>query len=353
MRGLKIIVVFATVLQTAVSAAAVIGNVFPPPSPPPPVYTPLTYAPATQVTTVAAVASPSSPASPSGPCPAATPPPEPNVDLSAWAGNGAAVAAIEPTIITYLQAKNVQDLGFSMYQQQPKPVVAVTGPTTTSTDIHQAVVSNHTKYCSKQLSAESGSTGFVCQPQTGGTANDAQYLQMGDVSTYVLLESLVYTPAVMSAAQTVIQKLVNPLPDGKYKGGVQNSSTQDFAKRLADHATFSVALNSFNEMFGMRTPDTTLGVSGGAGNSKLSIMQNEASRRFEETDSTNFTAVLSNPSSPVTELGALKQLAAMKAFKLWMDYQRFRQGERIEALLATQLSKYIAVSNEQAALMQH
>ena len=60
-------------------------------------------------------------------------------------------------------------------------------------------------------------------------------------------------------------------------------------------------------------------------------MEQEATNRFENSD---WHTTIDNANQEVL----LKEMVKMEAFKIWMEYHKYKQNERIEALLATMIS---------------
>lgn len=266
-----------------------------------------------------------------------------NVGFQGFLSQGPAAAALETKIGDFLLTKSVQDFGYSIYQQGRNYGSGST-PESVSQTPALDFVSKHTNgYCSTNISAEVN--GLGCKQQNGVAAADAKYLEMGDINFSTIAEPLTYTPLTDLTAQNLIRNIVNPFPDPKYANyvtspGFKDDGTkkQEYATYMAGQAILGVALYSLNEIYGMRVPGTTLGAGAAAGGSSLmSLMQTQSTTRFEKPDFGNYLA------DPTTTDGmVLRELAAMEAFRLWMDYQRYMQSERIEALLAAGLAKMVS-----------
>ncbi len=109
---------------------------------------------------------------------------------------------------------------------------------------------------------------------------------------------------------------------------------------MGNQALLSVARYALDEMFGMRLSGNYLNNPGSGtanSNSIMQIMENEATRRFGDTNySGSSTSFLGSTST--TETDMIRDMAAMQAFQLWMEYQSYRQNERIAALLSAILA---------------
>lgn len=298
------------------------------------------------------------------PCCTPTPPNQPPYVTTVYTNSGSSVAKLRAKLTPALLSKSVYDFGYSMYKEgrtYPDGTVETVG------DPKQSLVNNHNLvYCTKQLTAES-----TCQASSSSSsAVDASYLQLGDIKFSLLANPTIYSKTLDLAAQKIIRNISNPLPDSRIRGIVTSDnyitsgdSRRTYAKALADNAALGVAFYSLNYMYGIRSSNVTLSAGGTipytlpstatvnsattGQYSVLSIMENEATKRFEGND-----AVFTNDlkSTNTTDLTMALHLAEMEAFNLWMDYQQFRQDERIEALLATSLAKLVlnAAANQEA-----
>lgn len=270
---------------------------------------------------------------------------------------GVTVAApLETNLSDYLLSKSVQDFGFSIYQQGLD--FSLDGATTTenvSSSPALDFVRNHKKsFCSTNISAET--QGLGCQP-FGSNINpaDSKYIELGDINFSTIADPTMYTPLVDIAAKNLIRNIINPFPDPQYLSDVMKPGFMDdgskkeaYAKYMASQAILGVALYSMNEIYGMRVQGTALGATSDAAKatSLMAMMQDQCTKRFEQSD---FAALLQAPGTD--QLAVLKEIAAMDAFELWMDFQRYQQTERIEALLAAALAKMTNDSYASAQLI--
>ena len=195
--------------------------------------------------------------------------------------------------------------------------------------------------------------------------DDGKYLELGDINFSVVLDPNKYSYMTDLTAQNLIRNIVSPFPDPKYKNyvnkpGFLDNGTQkeEYAKFMAGQALLGVALHSLNEMYAMRLPagipvpeSMKSKMSFELPPSMMDIMQTESSRRFEKPEFVNYLDGLVAGTEVTPEAKMLKEIAMMEAFRLWMDYQRFKQSERMESLLAASLSKYINSSYASDAMM--
>lgn len=274
-----------------------------------------------------------------------------------FAANGVIVQKLEANLNNYLMPKEVQQIGNSVYNEGEK---TASGQVRTSSTPQMEFVSRHISgYCSPNIDAEKN--GFTCTGQSGSLdAASAQFLEMGDIRTSVLLEPTIY-PANGSnegvlaiAAQNFIRNITMPFPSTMFANYISNPATfakntsqrKAYANYMANQALIGVARYAMDEMYGMRVPGTNLGVSGtDSSKSIMSVMETEASRRFTDPAYVTFLTAGSTD-----QIALLRELAAMQAFELWMNYQNYRQNERIASLLSAMLASNVnAVINQSNA----
>lgn len=268
-------------------------------------------------------------------------------DESEFGTSGSIASTLENSIDTFLMPFEVQQVGNSVYN-----VGINYGPSgqqnTTSTPQVDFVTQHASVYCSPNISVEK--TGFSCNGQAGNLNNDttsAQLLEMGDIRTSVLLEPTMYTQSIYYAAQNFIRNITMPFPVSTYANYISNpamfnkntSQMKNYANNMAAQALLGVARYAMDEMYGMRVNGSEMGLGNNqavASQSIMSMMQNEATRRFQDP---NYVTFITGQSTTANQL--LADMAAMHAFSLWMDYQSYRQNERIAALLAAILSNNV------------
>lgn len=110
-------------------------------------------------------------------------------------------------------------------------------------------------------------------------------------------------------------------PQAAIKSNLQN------AEAFTKESALSVAQYSWMNMYAMRQPTQTMPNSQ-TQVSLMDLMEAEATGRY--TDPTWYkNTALASPEA------VTRELLYMEAFRNWMLYEQYRQGERIEALLAT------------------
>ena len=110
------------------------------------------------------------------------------VSESEFAANGTIAQVLESTLDTYLMPLEVQQIGNSLYNVGQN--FGASGQAITSSTPQMDFVSKHIGgYCSPNISLEKQF--FTCNGQASNLSNDtvsAQFLEMGDIRTSVLLE---------------------------------------------------------------------------------------------------------------------------------------------------------------------
>ncbi len=260
---------------------------------------------------------------------AASPAPAPPFQNATQANSGVA-AALEGAITKFLNINELQSLGYSMYAE------GVSNPV-------QTQVQNHiTSYCSAQIPTEAQAFGCKVSGQNGEVLPQ----ELGDVKASVLLDSTTLTPDAATTAQVYIKTLLMANASSKYKDMISNTETfgkngnlqAQYAKFLGNVALLGLSVYSMENMYSMRSTGAALGATGGSSESMLSVMEKEASQRYMDPNYVkNF---IMDPNIDQTAL--LRDMAMMQSFSIWMQYQSYRQNERIEALLAAMASKAAA-----------
>ncbi len=274
--------------------------------------------------------------------------PSAQCDNSSFTDNGEFAKTLETKIEEAILNNEINSMGFSLYLRGPKH--KDDAQAYVSSNPRQEFVDRHLAgYCSTQFESE---VRAGCQPASGASPEDSKYLEMGDVKASVLLSPDKYSEFSSLMAQNLIRTLINPFPDDKIRRALQDGTLDTnidaYAELLATQAARGVPLYSFNEMFAMRATGTELGAGGNsATHSIMSVMENEFTRRFYNR--ADLEDILN--ASSTDELVVLKEMARMQAADLWLKYLSFRQGERIEALLATGVAQSINSAQDTKSAM--
>jgi hypothetical protein len=278
------------------------------------------------------------------------------VSESEFAANGSIALTLETNLDNYLMPYEVQQIGNSVYNVGTN-YGALGNEITSSTPQMDFVTKHITGYCSPNITTEAQA--FSCNGQAGNLNGDtvsAQFLEMGDIRTSVLLEPLAYTQVIDLAARNFIRNITMPFPTQLYANYVtgQNFSTnaaqrKNYAIYMANQALLGVARYAMDEMYGMRTLGSNMQATGSAASSSImTVMENEATRRFTDPNyAGNANSFLNNVNT--TQQQVLVDMAAMQAFQLWLDYQSYRQNERIASLLAAILANNVSTTISQNA----
>lgn len=194
--------------------------------------------------------------------------------------------------------------------------------------MHNHFESKDAKFCDA-ASVNEGSN-FACQSD--------QLLAHGDIKISTLLSGPLLDEARAAAAKWFIQNLIDPSPNttlkdpAKVKEYYNDPSKQgELVKALAQQAILSVARQPFAEMVAKRSMSP-------AGMSVMQKMEQEATQKYLNADwqkaqADGYKAAITKKSG----LEPLYDIAVFEAYRTWLEVERYKQGERIEALLAAML----------------
>lgn len=270
-----------------------------------------------------------------------------------FAANGTIAQTLETKLNSYLMPMEVQQIGNSVYNVGTN--YGALGEEITSSTPQMDFVSKHISgYCSPNISVEAQY--LSCTGQVASLNNDAvsaQFLEMGDIRTSVLLEPSLYTPVIDIAARNFIRNITMPFPTQIYSNYISNGkkfanndTRKAYANYLASQALLGVARYAMDEMYGMRVAGSVMGASDDKAKAQsiLGVMENEASRRFTDPAYATFLADTQN----TDQTAMVRDIAAMQAFQLWMNYQSYKQNERIAMLLSAILANSVGASITQS-----
>ncbi len=189
------------------------------------------------------------------------------------------------------------------------------------------------KYCSQQ-DAQLGRCSNPVDPK----------MQNADVRADAMLNTSSYTPDQIDAARALVNNIANPIPTQNIpKDWEKTPQGKAFiAGQYVEQSRASVAANSLNRAIATRTPIAGLGTSAmlnKADVSELELMESQVRGRFESPGWYKMVAGFS-----VENL--LREMNKMHALKLWMDLKSYQQMERVEIVLATQLSMDVKRDSE-------
>lgn len=270
-----------------------------------------------------------------------------------FAQSGSWAQTLENAINAFINPIDVQMIGNAIYNS-PISLKAYNLPdiTPTSTPQLDFVTQHMSTYCSPSVGLEA--TNFQCSGQAGNLSNDkvtAQLLEMGDIRPAVLLEPVMYNQATTYAAINLMRNLTMPFPATTFANFISNQSTfsgntsqkRAYANYMSNQGLLSVARYALEEIFSSRVAGSYMGATGTAANqSILQIMETEASRRFTDPNYAGHGNSSFLNASSTQQIDIVRDTAAMQAFSLWMQYQSYRQNERIVALLSAILASNVS-----------
>lgn len=143
-----------------------------------------------------------------------------------------------------------------------------------------------------------------------------------------------YSPPEERAAEEFIRMVVGPVPQEVLPIAVEKTEAGErfLLEQRSGAAVLSMALHSLQQIFAAHSSEEGPGsANAGASISLVGLMKKFVEDRFGKSD---YEASLRE----LNEVGLLRQMAVSMAFKNWMDYHAYLQGERTEALLATTLA---------------
>jgi hypothetical protein len=164
----------------------------------------------------------------------------------------------------------------------------------------------------------------------------------GDIKFSYLFNNIYKNPDELHLATEVTRNIINPFPSNfalemkaatNYDKSLPKNKAA-LAELYASQARLGVVRNSFNTMLRNRVPLGVLegNMPGSEQNSMQSIIEKESQNRFT-------SSVWHEEINNSNQEQLLKELVKMEAFKTWVDYHRYKQNERIEALLATMVAQ--------------
>lgn len=247
-------------------------------------------------------------------------------DLSFLSDEEQAAEIARRNAIQELQNKGINA---NLYQQGLPPISTESG----EVDPMQIIIASHFGgFCDRAAENEGGNN-YSCQ--------DDLLLAHGDIKLSTLLSSAKFNEDQLKAVKQFVQNIIDPFPTDKLheKSSINAEALKDPAKRkeisreLIDEANRSVARQSFAEMISKR-------MSAGNVPSVMQKMEKEAYRysdpKWQETLKKGYELALKqNPAMAV-----LYDIAIMDAYRDWLEFERYKQGERIESLLAAQLIQF-------------
>jgi hypothetical protein len=189
---------------------------------------------------------------------------------------------------------------------------------------------------------------MFCSPSVDKNCKALPLYEHADIKTSILLGQNIYnTPEQVVLANEVIKNITNPFPSiialemlsASQEERKLPKNQAALADALIQEARSGIAKNSFNNMVLNRLSLDALNssVSMNQNFSILSLMEQQAKNRFE--DQAWFESIEKSNRDNL-----LKEMVKMEAFKIWMEYHKYKQNERIEALLATMVAEQSSIN---------
>jgi hypothetical protein len=269
-----------------------------------------------------------------------------------WAADSVATMNnLQTQALSALLKKSTNDIAFGLYLRGP--TLNFNGEKVTndvSSNPKIDMVNYHkAQYCSKNVQEES--KGLACDTNWG---DDSIIMEFGDIKAGSLLMPTVYTKLMDVNAQMFIRNIVQPFPDNQWRLALstpsnaiskgQNNKVESYANSLAKQAVYDVARFSLNNSYATRLSSESFAQYatpvGENSVSILSMMEKESTKWF---DAENFDATGAGQNYS-TQLAFLQSMAKMQSFQLWMNFQQYKQLERIETLLAASLASSVGSS---------
>jgi hypothetical protein len=255
---------------------------------------------------------------------------------SANAGSATLENPIDPAVRTMLDQSNV-----TVQNQQNTAIQEdMYNPTTLSPP--DTLITQHLSgYCFSKM-------------EVGQCPTDPS-LMFGDMKVSSILRGSSYDDVSQAAAQAFLQTLLTPL-DNSAVSSFQSYAAinadmlsknptlkQQYVQALSDEALLSVVREAFGVMMAKRTPPTAA-QGAQAMPSEMALMETEAVNRWMNNSWKTNLASLNTEQIQ-------RELALIQASQLYMDYQRYQQMERVEALLAVSvLQNYRSQKNSNALI---
>lgn len=200
-----------------------------------------------------------------------------------------------------------------------------------------AVVGLYDDHVSKYCSQQDADLGRCSRPA-------AAALQNADVRADATLNVSSYSPEQIAAARAFVANVTNPIPTQNIpKDWEKTDQGKTFiAGQYIEQARASVAANSLNAAIAARVPIQGLGSAALMNKpdlSEMELMESQVRGRFESPSWYQMLAGFSLEN-------LLREVSKMRALELWIDFKSYRQMERVETVLATQLAIEVKQDSE-------
>jgi len=193
---------------------------------------------------------------------------------------------------------------------------------------------------------------YCGSPETGTNCPTNPLLQFGDAKVSTLLSATTYDQDRSKAVNQFLYNFI-PGPTNNFKPLMQGGTTisqsnlpvslptsdpnsslypspeNEFADALSDQTLLSMARQAMGEMIAKRSTPAI------SGNSETIMAMMDRIATSRQLNKDWFTSVTNtNPISALTSQQMMQEQLQMQAFQVWLEYQRYLQMERVEALLS-------------------
>ncbi len=267
----------------------------------------------------------------------------------AWvAGAAASSPAQSPTTVTVKQ--NPVDPAVQKMLDQRDATIQDQQNTAIQEDMyHPTTLSPADTLVTQHLS------GYCASGMETGLCSSDPLRMFGDMKVSSILSGSSYDDASKAAAQAFLKTLLMPLDNsavssfqsyGEINADMLSKNPtlkQQYVQALSDEALLSVVREAFAGMMAKRTPPIASQGSE-AMPSEMALMEQDVLQRWMNNSWKTDLAGLSPEQIQ-------QEIALMQASQLYMEYQRYQQMERVEALLAVSvLQNYRTQKNANALI---
>lgn len=168
-----------------------------------------------------------------------------------------------------------------------------------------------------------------------------------DLNVATLLGSSKIDAEDKAAAKVLMQMIAYPIPEvidpgaltARAGGTLKEGDFNTMARGLGESAVLAAAYHSMYEMYAKRDVDPAVG------KSQMQIIEEECTWRLFDAGQDWFAEIAVTPSE-----GLLREMIHMEAMRLYMEFERYKQMERIEVLLGGGLGSNMVGAREMKKL---
>jgi hypothetical protein len=265
---------------------------------------------------------------------------------------GTVIPLIETGVQTYISTAETNNLNYGLH------LINFDGTTITTSPQVQFITDYARTSCNSNLNIEQNNI-----PECTFNPTTGIYTIIKPSNIFNSLNFTDPADPFLNASFGVIRSLIEPFPNTQLNTLLTNFSANetDIANLIAAQAPLTIAKNSLNGIMARRLnptvidslnptptpPAQNIASQLPSSYNSFSIMQIMHDESFRRLTDPNWFSNLNN--LPVSQL--LMELLEVEAFKLWMEYNKFQQNERIEALLATLVSSQAGQANAMSGVL--